>query len=71
LPLAAAFAILEFIDGPVRTDPWQVSKPLHNELAGMRGARRGEYRLILKIDDDEHVVRVLRIDHRADIYHAT
>jgi mRNA-degrading endonuclease RelE of RelBE toxin-antitoxin system len=31
-------------------------------------ARRGPYRIVYDIDDDRRAVRVLRIDHRADIY---
>jgi mRNA interferase RelE/StbE len=70
IPLNAAWAIYEFIHGPLRGDPWRVSKPLHDELEGFRGARRGEYRVIFKIDDSERVIRVARVDHRADIYRA-
>lgn len=68
LPVAAAFAVYEFLNGPLRQDPWRVSKPLHNELAGFRGARRGEYRVVLSIDEERRVINVVRIDHRADAY---
>jgi len=46
-------------------DPWRVSKPLHDELEGFRRARRGEYRVVLRIDEEQ---RVVRVDHRSDIY---
>jgi mRNA interferase RelE/StbE len=68
IPLNAAWAIFEFINGPLREDPWRVSKPLHDELEGFRGARRGEYRVIFRIDEEEHVIGVVRVDHRSDIY---
>jgi mRNA-degrading endonuclease RelE of RelBE toxin-antitoxin system len=68
LPIAAAFAVYAFLDGPLRQDPWRVSKPPHNELEGFRGARRGEYRVILSIDEERRMVEVVRIDHRADAY---
>jgi mRNA-degrading endonuclease RelE of RelBE toxin-antitoxin system len=68
VPLNAAWAIFEFIHGPLSQDPWRVSKPLHDELEGFRGARRGEYRVVLRIDDEQRVVRVVRVDHRSDIY---
>lgn len=71
IPLSAAFAIYEFINGPLRTDPWRVSKPLHDELEGFRGARRGEYRVILRIDEPNRTINVVRVDHRANIYHQT
>lgn len=68
IPLNAAWAIFEFINGPLSADPWRVSKPLHDELEGFRAARRGEYRIGFRVDEDERVVRVLRVDHRSDIY---
>jgi mRNA interferase RelE/StbE len=68
VPLNAAWAIFEFIDGPLSQDPWKVSKPLHDELEGFRGARRGEYRVVFRIDDEQRVIRVVRVDHRSDIY---
>jgi mRNA interferase RelE/StbE len=68
LPFAAAFAVYEFLNGPLRQDPWRVSKPLHDELEGFRGARRGEYRVVLSIDEEPRIVNVVRIDHRADVY---
>lgn len=68
IPLNAARAIFEFIRGPLSQDPWRVSKPLHDELEGFRGARRGEYRIVLRIDEEQRVVRVIRVDHRSDIY---
>ena len=68
IPLNAAWAIFEFIHGPLSQDPWRVSKPLHDELEGFRGARRGEYRVVLRIEEEQRVVRVVRVDHRPDIY---
>lgn len=68
VPLSAAWAIYEFIDGPLSRDPWRVSKPLHNELEGWRGSRRGEYRVVLRIDETTQTINVDRVDHRADIY---
>jgi len=67
IPLNAAWAIFEFIHGPLSRDPWRVSKPLHNELEGFRGARRGEYRVVFRIDDEARVIRVVRVDHRSGI----
>jgi mRNA interferase RelE/StbE len=63
-PLNAAWAIFEFIHGPLSRDPWRVSRPLHDELEGFRGARRGEYRVVFRVDEEERVIRVLRVDHR-------
>jgi mRNA interferase RelE/StbE len=41
---------------------------VHDELEGFRGARRGEYRVVLRIDEEQRIVRVVRVDHRSDIY---
>jgi mRNA-degrading endonuclease RelE of RelBE toxin-antitoxin system len=41
---------------------------LQRELAGTWSARRGNYRIIYEIDNDENTILVLRIDHRADVY---
>jgi mRNA interferase RelE/StbE len=68
LPEAAAAAIVEFMVGPLVTDPRRVGHRLQRELTGLWAARRGPYRVVYEIDDDTGVVAVLRIDHRADVY---
>jgi mRNA interferase RelE/StbE len=68
LPESAAAAIGEFIVGPLLENPRRVGKPMLNELFGFHVARRGAYRVVYRIHDDEGYVRVERIDHRADIY---
>jgi mRNA interferase RelE/StbE len=47
-----------------------VSKPLHDELAGLGVARRRKYRVVFRIDESKHLVVVRRIDHRRDVYRA-
>lgn len=49
-------------------NPRRVDHPLQRELAGLCSARRGAYRVVYEIDDEEHLVVVLRIDHRSDVY---
>lgn len=68
LPTKVASAIVEFITGPLAANPARLSKPLTNDLVGYRSARRGDYRVLIRIDDDAHAVLVVRIDHRADAY---
>ncbi|MGH3570718.1 MAG: type II toxin-antitoxin system RelE family toxin, partial [Pseudonocardiaceae bacterium] len=41
---------------------------LKRDLAGYHTARRGDYRVIYRIDDVARVVQVLRIEHRGDVY---
>jgi len=66
LPTKVAAAIVEFMIGPLLDDPRRVGRPLQRELAGLWSARRGAYRVIYELQDKE--VRVVRIDHRADVY---
>jgi mRNA interferase RelE/StbE len=68
LPERIAAAVVEFILGPLCENPRRVGHPLQRELAGLWSARRGAYRVIYEMDDADHVVTVLRIDHRSDVY---
>jgi mRNA interferase RelE/StbE len=49
-------------------DPYRVGKLLRFQLKGYWSARRGQHRVIYSIHDDEVVVRVVRVSHRADVY---
>jgi len=69
LPESVAAAVLEFCEAALAVNPQRVGKPLFGPLAGCHGARRGTYRLVYRIDDTHHVVHVLDIDHRSEIYH--
>ena len=68
LPERVAVAVVDFLYGPLAADPYRVGKPLRFELEGYWSARRGQYRVIYSIHDDEVLVRVVRISHRADVY---
>ena len=68
LPEAVAFAVVDFLYGPLAEDPYRVGKPLRLDLEGYWSARRGQYRVIYSIHDDQVLVRVVRISHRADVY---
>ncbi len=68
LPEAIAFAAHEFITGPLLANPHRVGKQLMPPLEGRHSARRGTYRILYRIDDDHHVVTVLAIGPRSDIY---
>lgn len=68
LPEAVAAAVVEFMVGALTEGPRRVGHPLRQELSGLWAARRGPYRVIYEIDDEEELVKVLRIDHRADVY---
>jgi mRNA interferase RelE/StbE len=60
--------VVEFPFGPLAADPHRVGKPLRFELAGYWSARRGQYRVVCSMHDDEVLVRFVRISHRAEVY---
>ena len=68
LPEKAAVAAVEFIYGSLAGDPQRVGKTLRNGLAGLHSARRGDYRVIYRINTGEHRVEIVAIEHRADAY---
>jgi mRNA-degrading endonuclease RelE of RelBE toxin-antitoxin system len=68
LPEGTAAAIVEFMLGALLDNPHRVGGALRRELAGMRSARRGVYRIIYEIDDAERLVIVHRIEHRVTAY---
>jgi mRNA interferase RelE/StbE len=63
-----AAAIVEFMLGALIENPHRVSGRLQRELAGLHSARRGVYRIVYEILDNESIVVVHRIDHRANVY---
>ena len=68
LPEAVATAAFEFITGPLLQEPYRVGKRLLPPLEDRFSARRGTYRIIYRIDDDNRPVTVVDVDHRRDVY---
>jgi mRNA interferase RelE/StbE len=68
LPPGVAAAAWELIRGPMASDPWRVSKPLHGPCERLHTARRGTYKVIYKIDEGKHAIEIRAIRHRADAY---
>jgi mRNA-degrading endonuclease RelE of RelBE toxin-antitoxin system len=68
LPEQIAAAVWEFISGPLLDNPYRVGKPLRFGLEGFHSARRGQYRVIYRVHDQEVVVEVVKISHRSDSY---
>lgn len=68
LPEQIAAAVWEFVHGPLLDAPHRVGKPLRFDLEGYHSARRGQYRVIYRIDDDVVLVEVVKISHRSDAY---
>lgn len=53
LPESVAAAVVEFISGPLIENPQRVGKALRNELEGLHSARRGTFRVVYRIDEDD------------------
>lgn len=67
-PEKVATAVIEFLYGSLAASPRRVGKPLKLDFAGLHSARRGDYRIIYRIDDKRRVVDVIALEHRADAY---
>lgn len=63
-----AVAIVEFLLGALLDNPHRLGGLLQRELAGMRSARRGAYRIVYEIEETERLVIVYRIEHRSTVY---
>jgi mRNA interferase RelE/StbE len=59
---------LEIVFTVLTENPARLSNPLRGELEGLRSARRGDYRVLLWIDEDASTVVIVRVAHRADVY---
>lgn len=68
LPEKVATAVVEFIYGGLADNPHRVGRELHLELTGLHSARRGDFRVIYRVQDHRRRVIVIAIDHRADVY---
>lgn len=68
LPDKIRNAALAAIFGPIAEDPLRLGKPLVGELDGLRSARRGDYRIIYEIFEDDDVILIHRVQHRRDVY---
>jgi mRNA interferase RelE/StbE len=68
LPAKVATAVIEFLYGSLAANPHRAGKPLKFDFGGLHSARRGDYRIISRIDDEDHRIDVIAIEHRADAY---
>jgi mRNA-degrading endonuclease RelE of RelBE toxin-antitoxin system len=67
LPISVAAAVLETLDA-IAESPRRLGKRLTLEHEGRWSARRGPYRIIYELVEDDRVVRVVAIGHRRDVY---
>lgn len=68
LPESVAAACAEFLHSALAENPHRVGKPLRVPLEGRYSARRGEFRVIYRIQEARVIVEVLDIRHRRDAY---
>lgn len=68
LPEKVATAVVEFIYGGLADNPQRVGRQLRLELAGLHAARRGDFRVVYRIDEARQRVIITLVDHRADVY---
>ena len=71
LPEKIATACVEFVHGGLAENPQRVGRALRFDLHGKHSARRGDFRVIYEIDEEQRVVTVIAIDHRSDVYRNT
>lgn len=68
LPEKVATAVVEFIYGSLAENPHRVGRELSLELTGLHAARRGDFRVIYRMDEQDRRIVVTATDHRADVY---
>ena len=68
LPEAVAAAAANLILGDLAADPHRLGKRLRPPLQDQHSARRGTFRILYEIDDDQRVVRILAVKPRKDAY---
>ena len=68
LPKSVKQVVKSAIEQRLTIDPVGLGKPLRYSLSGHRRLRVGSYRVIYRIDLDEHVVLIVAIKHRKNVY---
>lgn len=68
LPPRVAAAIVEFVTALLPENPLRMTKALTGDLDGHRSGRRGDYRVIVRLDHPRRIVILHRVAHRAHVY---
>jgi mRNA interferase RelE/StbE len=70
LDRAAQKRIVRFLQERVltQTTPRDLGRALTGEKAGFWRYRIGDYRAVCFLDDKDHVVKVMRVAHRKEVY---
>lgn len=70
LPLRVLVGAIDGWNPVLGSRPWRDHFNLivlYLELEGLWSARRGQYRILYRIDEGRRVVEIVTIDHRADV----
>lgn len=68
LPSRMKTMIRKAIEERLTIDPIGFGKPLRYSLKGHRRLRVGDYRVVYRIESDSHIVLIVTIKHRKDVY---
>ena len=68
MPERVATAVVELSYGGLVDHPRRVGHELTLELAGLHSAKRGDFRVLCRINEDQAGVTIVNIDHRDDVY---
>lgn len=68
LPSRMKTMIRKAIEERLAIDPIGFGKPLRYSLKGHRRLRVADYRVVYRIEPDVHVVLIVTIKHRKDVY---
>lgn len=71
LPRKIAEAAFAFIEGPLAENPYRVGKQLNEPFFPAYSARRGEYRIIYQIDEDQVLIEIINVNRRSDVFKFT
>jgi mRNA interferase RelE/StbE len=61
-------AVLAAVFDSIAFNPQRAGKALRGELEDLYSARRGDFRVVYEILEEERVVLIHRAAHRADVY---
>jgi mRNA-degrading endonuclease RelE of RelBE toxin-antitoxin system len=68
LPEAVAWAVIEFVNGPLLENPHRVGAELHGHLEGIHSAHLANFRVQYEINEEDRIVTLRRVNHCRDIY---
>ena len=68
LPEGVAWAVIEFVTGPLLENPYRVGRELRGHLKGIYSAHLGTFRVQYVISEENRTVTLRRVDLRSDIY---